>query len=73
MAKGPFVMPTQEKTCSGKWRTHGLLQVNFSFLGDLMTKYISNDEASKLISKPKPTVTPIEISDDKLEFLNKKL
>jgi hypothetical protein len=38
-----------------------------------MTDYISNDESSKLIPKPKPTVPSIEISDDKLEYLNKKL
>ena len=43
----------------------------FSFLRNLMTEYISNDDISKL--KPRPKITPIEISYDNLEYLNKKL
>lgn len=43
----------------------------FSFLRDLMTEYISNDDISKL--KPRPKITQLEISCDKLEYLNKKL
>jgi len=43
----------------------------FSFLRNLMTEYISNDDISKL--KPMPKITPIEISFDRLEYLNKKL
>ena len=43
----------------------------FSFLRDLMTEYISNDDTS--IPKPKPTVIPIEIPEENLDYLNKKL
>ena len=43
----------------------------FSFLRNLMTEYISKDDIPKL--KPRPKITPIEISYDKLEYLNKKL
>jgi hypothetical protein len=34
-----------------------------------MTEYISNDDTS--ISKRKPTITPIKISDDKLDLKQK--
>lgn len=43
----------------------------FSFLRVLMTEYISNDDSSK--PKPKPTVMPMEIPDEKLDYLNKKI
>lgn len=47
----------------------------FSFIKDLMSEYIFNDDTSKIKPKPrpKPKIIPIKILDDKLEYLNKKL
>ena len=51
----------------GRWVTSSKV---FSFLRDLMTEYIHDFNTTKLKSKPK--IKPIIISDDKLQFLNRK-
>ena len=43
----------------------------FSFIRDLMSEYISNDDTAKIKPKSKPKIIPIEILDDKLEYLKK--
>jgi hypothetical protein len=52
----------------GRWVTSSKV---FSFLRDLMTEYIHDSNTTKL--KPKPKIKPIIISEDKLQFLNRKL
>jgi len=52
----------------GRWVTSSKV---FSFLRDLMTEYIHDSNTTKM--KPKPKIKPIIISEDKLQFLNRKL
>jgi hypothetical protein len=56
------------------WKMEGRWVISskvFSFLRDLMTEYIHDNNTTKL--KPKPKIKSIIISEDKLQFLNRKL